>query len=218
VRRVANKWTKFRVLQRHSGVAVHIPSMRPFSARALSAMLQRYSFVVAKPMVGAGGHGVIKIERLGASRYRTHYQDSRKDYNSWSQLLADLGRLRRGRRYMLQQGIELATINRRRVDYRVKLVKVRSAWRITAVVARVARPGLFVTNLCRGGTLMKGTEALRRTFPNQVMPKKLTMTGVARTCTFLLERRFPGIGALGFDFGIDKRGDVWIFEVNTRPQ
>lgn len=36
--------------------------------------------------------------------------------------------------------------------------------------------------------------------------------------TGVLEARYPGIGQLGFDYGIDKQGKIWIFEVNTRPQ
>ncbi|WP_233530904.1 YheC/YheD family protein [Paenibacillus alkalitolerans] len=218
MRRVASKWAKFQVLRRHSGAAKHVPYMQLFSSSALRGMLSRFSFVVAKPVVGSGGYGVIKIERVGESGYRYHYKSRTKVHQSWNGLISDINRIRGSRKYMLQQGIDLATIHGRRVDYRVKLVKRGSGWKITAVVGRLARPGLFVTNLSRGGTLMKGREALRRTFPRLVKSKKDTMTGVARTCTFLLESRYPGIGELGYDFGIDKRGTVWIFEVNTRPQ
>ncbi|MNU10094.1 Endospore coat-associated protein YheD [compost metagenome] len=55
------------------------------------------------------------------------------------------------------------------------------------------------------------------TFPSLARDKFATMVGVARSGTALLEAKYPGIGALGFDFGIDKGGTVWILEVNTRP-
>ncbi|MNC64186.1 Endospore coat-associated protein YheD [compost metagenome] len=96
-------------------------------------------------------------------------------------------------------------------------MKENGSWRIRAVVARIARPGLFVTNLCRGGTMVGGNRALRMTFPSLARDKHATMVGVARSGTALLEEKYPGIGALGFDFGIDKGGTVWILEVNTRP-
>jgi glutathione synthase/RimK-type ligase-like ATP-grasp enzyme len=214
---IASKWRKFEVLNKHRGVAKHIPYMRPFSESALRDMLSRFRFVVAKPYVGSGGGGVVKIEKIGDNRYLSHYQFAEKIHTSWSQLLRYLNKIRRKRKYMLQQGIDLATISGRKVDYRVKIVKQQRAWRITAVVARLARPGLFVTNLSRGGNLMKGRQALKATFPKQVAGKRNTMTGVARTCTHLLEQAYPGIGQLGFDFGIDRRGNVWILEVNTRP-
>lgn len=219
MRMVANKWKKFEVLLKHSGVAKHIPYMRPFSESALREMLARFRFVVAKPYVGTGGGGVLKVERIGGGRYLTHYSSRQHIHRSWTGLIRYINRIRRGRGYMLQQGIELARVSGRRVDYRVKIVKQGAgAWRITAVVARLAKPGLFVTNICKGGTLMSGRQALVSSFPKQARSKRLTMTGVARTCTKLLEQQYPGIGQLGFDFGIDRRGTVWILEVNTRPQ
>ena len=41
---------------------------------------------------------------------------------------------------------------------------------------------------------------------------------LTKLSTQMLENRFPGIGQLGFDYGIDQNGKIWIFEVNTRPQ
>lgn len=217
MRRVANKWSKFAILLRHQGVAKHIPAMRRFSAANLQEMLQRYPFVVAKPFVGTGGHRVVKIQRT-QDGYLYHYYGNQNKVHSLDGLVHALNRIRKGRAYMLQQGIQLTTIEGRPVDYRVKLVKTGRGWNIRAVVGRHARPGLFVTNLCRGGTLLQGAHALRRTFPAKlVKSKRATMCGVARTCTFLLESHYPGIGELGYDFAIDKRGSVWILEVNTRP-
>lgn len=217
MRHVANKWTKFAVLLEHDGVAKHIPSMRRFTPQNLQEMLQQHSFVVAKPLVGTGGNRVVKIQKINGG-YLYHYYGDKRKVRSWAALLSGINRIRRGRPYMLQQGIHLTTIKGRPLDYRVKMVKAKRSWVIRAVVGRLARPGLFVTNLCRGGTLLKGVNALRRTFPaSLVRSKKDTMCGVARTCTFLLESRYPGLGALGYDFGIDRSGRVWILEVNTRP-
>ncbi|WP_165452575.1 YheC/YheD family protein [Paenibacillus thalictri] len=217
MRNVANKWSKFAVLMRHSGVAKHIPTMRVFNPANLQWMLQRFSFIVAKPFVGTGGHRVVKITK-DAGGYVVQYYGSRTKVHSLSQLAAKINRIRQGRRFMLQQGISLTTIHSRPLDYRVKLVKVNRKWAIRAVVGRLARPGLFVTNLCQGGTMLKGSNALRQTFPKSLVKSKIaTMCGVARTCTFLLESHYPGIGALGYDFGIDRQGRVWILEVNTRP-
>lgn len=218
MRIVKDKWVKFAVLKAHRDVAKHIPAMCAFTPAALKEMLVKFSLLVAKPKVGTGGRGLVKIERLSGDKYRCHYGESIKELESLDALTAELDRIREGRAYMLQQGIRLATIQGRPVDYRVKMVKEGGSWKITAVVGRWAKPGLFVTNLCKGGTLLSGTEALRRCFPKKlVRDKKATMRGVARTCTFLLERKYPGLGALGYDFGIDKKGTVWILEVNTRP-
>lgn len=218
MRQVASKWKKYEVLNKHSGVSVHLPATIKFTENGLKEMLSRFSFVVAKPIVGAGGLGVVKIESNGKGKYHLHHHTTYRENLSWRTLIREINRIRRGRAYMIQQGIRLSRVNGRNVDYRVKLVKQGKHWRVTAVVARLSRPKLFVTNLSRGGTMMKGGLALRRTFPRYARAKKATMIGVARTCTHLLEKQFPGLQALGYDFGIDRKGDVWLFEVNTRPQ
>jgi len=43
------------------------------------------------------------------------------------------------------------------------------------------------------------------------------MRNLTRTATSLLESRFPGLTQLGYDYGIDRNGQIWILEVNTRP-
>lgn len=218
MRQVADKWNKFRVLKRHEGVSRHIPPMMSYNVENLRHMLDCHGFIVAKPFVGAGGNGVVKIVKVGEGAYNFHYRRKLMKLLSWSKLVTQMNRIRRGRRYMLQKGIRLVTINGNPVDYRVKLVKDHSVWKITAVVARVARNGQFVTNLCRGGSMLRGIVALRNNYPLSIAKlKKKTMTGVARTSTHLLESEYPGIGSLGFDFGIDQQGKIWIFEVNTRP-
>jgi len=217
VRTVANKWSKWSVLEKHAGVAKHLPESCLFQEQQLKSMLDRHPFVVAKPLVGSGGSGVVKIEKVDG-KYRYQVQGKTAVANTWDELMSALGRIRKGRRYLLQQGIAVAPVHGRRVDYRVKLVKKDRRWVVTAVVAKLARSGFFVTNLCRGGTLWSASRALRHTFPKLAADKKKTMIGVARTCTALLEKRYPGIGELGYDFGIDRQGSVWLFEVNTRPQ
>lgn len=216
MRQVADKWVKFNILKKHSGVARHIPEMKAYSLSGLLDMLQRYAFVVAKPMVGTGGQGVVKISRTKGG-YTVQNGFAVQRMGNAQQLGAAIDRIRRNRRYMLQRGIVLTTLQGKPLDYRVKMVKENHVWQIRAVVARVAHPGLFVTNLCRGGVLLGGSRALRMTFPSLAKDKHATMVGVARTCIALLEGSYPGIGALGFDFGIDKKGSVWILEVNTRP-
>lgn len=218
MRMVPNKWTKFMVLNRSSDVAVHIPNMKKYSADNLKSMLSSHSFVVIKPMIGTGGLGVVKVERLGNGSYRYHHAKTNRVVGTFDELDRSLNRIRNGRAYMIQQGVHLMRIQGRSVDYRVKMIKEKNSWKITAVVARIARPGLFVTNLCRGGRMESARSALSRGFPKKSAHlKKQTMRGVARTCTKMLENEYPGIAALGYDFGVDRSGRVWILEVNTRP-
>ncbi|CAI6040239.1 YheC/YheD family protein [Cohnella sp. JJ-181] len=217
-RMLASKWLKTKALLANGYVARHIPPTRIYSAGNLKSMLERYGMVVLKPVRGAGGHGVLKATRIGRG-YQLHAKSRIRTFGTFAGLCGYIRRLKGRRAYLIQQGIRLATIGGRPVDYRVKHVKTAAGWQIRAMVGRVARPGLFVTNLCRGGTRITAGQGIARSLsPRMVAAKKSHMRHLTRTSTALLESRFPGIGQLGYDYAIDRGGRIWMLEVNTRPQ
>jgi len=217
-RQLASKWVKTAALLSNTLLAAHVPPTRIYSADNLKSMLNEHEMVVIKPVCGAGGHGVIKVQKEGSGYTYTYY--SKKGYaSSFSGLYSALSRVKKKRSYLIQKGIRLATIGGRPIDYRVKYVKTDTGWVYRSMVGRLAKPGLFVTNLCRGGTMMTAAQGISRSLSSgMVASKKQEMRTLTVTATRVLETKFPGIGQLGFDYGIDKNGKIWIFEVNTRPQ
>ncbi|RUS45974.1 YheC/YheD family protein [Cohnella sp. AR92] len=217
-RQLASKWLKTNTLLTNPYIARHIPPSRLFSASNLRAMLASHGTVVIKPVRGGGGIGVMKISGSGGA-YRSTYMTKTHSFHSFSGLLAHVNRARKGRRYLIQKGIQLATVSGRPIDYRVKFVKENGVWTFRSMVGRVARRGLFVTNLCRGGMQLTAAQGIRRSLSSRaVISKKNEMRNLTRVATQLLESRFPGVGQLGYDYGIDRDGRIWILEVNTRPQ
>ncbi|WP_138495231.1 YheC/YheD family protein [Paenibacillus pinistramenti] len=217
-RQLADKWLKTKALLAEPAVAGHIPQTRLYGTDHLRAMLHRFGMVVIKPVRGGGGHGVIKVEWNGRV-YSLTKGTSKAAYGSFGALYAALNRAKVKRRYIIQQGIHLARISGRPIDYRVKVVKEGDGWVYRSMVGRLARPGLFVTNLCKGGRQMTAREGLGRCFRRRTaVLKRREMRGMTNTCVRVMEHTFPGIGELGFDYGVDVYGKIWIFEVNTRPQ
>lgn len=217
-RQLASKWVKTVALLASPAVAPHIPPTKRFNKIRLRKMLLRHGVVVLKPVCGGGGLGVMKVTREHGI-YSCAYMSRTQKFGSFKKLWKAVNAIRRLKPYLIQQGIDLATVGSRPIDYRVKYVKKKGKWRFRAIVGRIARRGLFVTNLCRGGSLVSGSEGLRRSLSaKQADAKKLEMRELTKTCTQLLENRFPGIGQLGYDYGIDRKGHIWILEVNTRPQ
>src|SRR5690554_22525 len=102
MRQVADKWEKFNVLKQHEGVSVHIPPMLPYNAENLKQMLDRHGFIVVKPLVGAGGHGVVKIVKNNDGSYGYHYRRKFIKSLKWDNLIVHINRIRRGRKYMIQ--------------------------------------------------------------------------------------------------------------------
>ncbi|WP_239618710.1 YheC/YheD family protein [Cohnella mopanensis] len=217
-RQLASKWLKTNALLSNPYIARYIPTSRLLNKNNLRLMLARFGMVVVKPVRGAGGIGVIKVEKLGGSYWLTHKSTSRR-FSSFDRLVRALNASRRKRTYLIQRGIHLAKIDGRPIDYRVKYVKEKGKWKYRSMVGRLARPGLFVTNLCRGGTQMTAAQGIRRSLSARlVRAKKREMRQLTNASTTLLESRYPGIRSLGYDYGIDRNGHIWMLEVNTRPQ
>lgn len=217
-RQLANKWLKTEALLGNADVAAHIPQTRLYDADSLKSMLHQFGMVVIKPLRGGGGYGVIKVTYAGGI-YAFTYMSRRYGFSSFDALFRALNRAKVRRKYMIQQGIHLARIASRPIDYRVKVVKDNGAWVYRSMVGRLARPGLFVTNLCKGGTMLSAREGLSRSIGRKAArPKRKEMRTLTNTCIQIMENAFPGVGSLGFDYGVDRNGKIWIFEVNTRPQ
>ncbi|MNC81724.1 Endospore coat-associated protein YheD [compost metagenome] len=67
--------------------------------------------------------------------------------------------------------------------------------------------------------MLSGKRALALSLPHIANRyKRQEMRSLTLTCTQIMESQFPGIGQLGFDYGLDHSGRIWILEVNTRPQ
>lgn len=217
-RQLASKWLKTEALLSDPRIAGYIPKTKGYSPAGLLQMLRTYGNVVIKPVVGGGGHGVIKVFR-DARGYGFTYMSSTRVYSDYGTMRRALERVKLRRRYLMQQGISLARIAGRPIDYRVKVVKNGAHWEFRSMVGRLARPGLFVTNLCKGGTMMSCRSGLRRSLPRvRTSAKKAEMRRLTLVCIESMERHFPGIGELGFDYAVDHNGHIWILEVNTRPQ
>ncbi|WP_019005553.1 YheC/YheD family protein [Cohnella laeviribosi] len=217
-RQLASKWLKTNALLSNPSIARHIPPSRLFTSANLQAMLSKYGMVVIKPVCGGGGIGVMKVSRSAAG-YSCTYMAKTRTFHTFAGLLSHINRLRGRRSYLIQKGIRLATVRGRPIDYRVKYVKANGVWTFRSMVGRVARRGLFVTNLCRGGTRITASQGIRQSLSQKMVgAKKREMRRLTKIATSLLERRFPGVGSLGYDYGIDRNGHIWILEVNTRPQ
>ncbi|WP_106766873.1 YheC/YheD family protein [Paenibacillus faecalis] len=216
-RQLASKWLKTEALLTDPQIIPYIPETKAYGREDLMSMLSQHDMVVIKPVVGTGGNGVIRIQKDDEGYYVSH--KGRTGFvSSSSDLIQVLPKLKLKRKYIIQQGINLATINGRPLDYRVKVVKVKGRWEFRAMVGRLARRGLFVTNLCKGGTQLTCRTAIRNSLPHiNSVEKRKEMRQLTRNCIAVLERHFPGIGQLGFDYGLDDTGAIWILEVNTRP-
>jgi len=218
---IASKLLKTRVLEKTESLRPFLPETRRYSTDALKQMLKRYPIVYVKPDKGGGGGGILRVRKRENDKYEIRFRTHTKT-TTWSQLDAQLRScFFAGKRYLVQQGIELATIDDRPFDFRLLLQRPNKDWKLTGIVAKAAAPGRIVTNHCKGGKPVDAAKALLTAAdgePKTVKRWVKVLVWLGTKTADALHVQFTGLRELGIDVGLDRNGRFWIFEVNTRPQ
>ncbi|SDX29628.1 YheC/D like ATP-grasp [Marininema mesophilum] len=218
-RQIASKALKTKVMLSHQPLAAYIPDTKWLHKDELIQMLDQYPTVFVKPDKGGGGSGIVRIQKDGDQcelrwRKERHLMKMRDLCKRLVRFLSP------SRQYIIQQGIEIMKVDGRPFDIRIMLQKPEEEWLLSGMVAKVAAPGQFVTNHCKGGRPLTAKEAIIRAFGkgNPVNEQLCSnLLSLSRMTVDVLNARFPGIKELGIDIGPDQQGHPWIFEVNTRP-
>ncbi|MCM3786251.1 YheC/YheD family protein [Neobacillus mesonae] len=219
-RTVKSKWTKTQWLMDSRVIRNYIPETSKFSRNNLSSMLSQYKTVYFKPEKGSGGHNVVKIKRL-RSGYLYQYESNQKRCVSLETLYAELKKRSKGKSFILQKGIQLEKTNDRPFDIRVMVQKSRSGvWRTTGVFTKIGLPDNVATNYHQGGTIELFRETLLGAGYNSSVIQKIktNLKKLGEAVGKVFDKQLDGFQELGLDVALDRSGELWILEVNTRPQ
>lgn len=219
---IASKWLKTHIMSQDDELSRYLPQTARWHPNVLFKMLKQFGSVYLKPDKGGGGAGIIRVKLTDSHRYEVRYGIRRQVIVGETTLISYLRRrMQPHKRYLIQQGIRLAHVDGRPFDIRVVLQKPRDQWIVMGMAAKVAAKEKIVTNRANGGIAATVPKVLQAGFgwrDEHVRLVEHVLSRIALRTAAVLSTRFPGLRVLGLDVGIDDRGNVWIFEVNTRPQ
>lgn len=218
-----NKLEISEKLQQEDSVEKYLPETHPFSSfSSIEVMLSKYGHVYLKPINGSLGLGVHQIlyDKLH-NHYFCRYQDRNgvnrlRKFSSLEGLFRNVFSNKALDKMIVQQGINLLKIDHHPVDFRIHTNKDDNGeWYVTAIAAKIAGSGSVTTHIRSGGEI----KTLKEIFPeenSQLYSEKLSKA--ALKLSKALEKNMDGIiGEIGFDLGIDRKGNVWFFEANSKP-
>lgn len=215
---ISSKMKKGKPLLDDPDLSHHVPVTSWFHDDTLTKMLRTFSVLYVKPDRGSSGTGIIRIKRLNRSEYLVSYKNKAIKCSGKNILSEVKKRMLRGRKYIIQQGIKLATYHKKPFDLRIVLQKPSEEWLLTWMSAKVApRSSSIVTNVAKGARDANINKILRgvdQSLNDTKILKKLT--SVSYKIADKLGSRFP-VNMLGLDMGVDKKGKVWFIEANTNP-
>jgi len=218
-----NKLDIYEKLQQDDSVTVYLPETHPFTSfSSIETLLSKYGHVFIKPKNGSLGFGVHQIiYDKHIDYYYCRYQDEAgvnrlRKYVSLERLFQSVFVNQSLERMLIQQGIHLLRTEQRSVDFRVHTNKDDiGEWHVTAIAAKIAGPGSVTTHARSGGDIKTLNEIFQKE-EYDIFKEKLT--NAALLLSKALDKNVEGIiGEIGFDLGIDKNGDIWLFEANSKP-
>ncbi len=221
-----DKVSVFTALSKDSSMHKHLPRSLPCrNLQVIRQMLEQYPTLFLKPATGSMGRGIVRIARNPDGGYTTHSTHikytSKRHYADRDRLLRSLAAQIKRAPHLIQQGLSLLTVYRHNLDFRALVQKDGSGkWTVTSIVARIAAPRHFVSNLARGGRITTVMDALRKAGVSRDKAQKLhaSMRATAVAIAGSLEKQLNGsFGELGVDLAVDRDLHVWLLEVNSKP-
>jgi hypothetical protein len=217
-KKIKSKMLKTRTLLKHPIISQHVPETLWFNPLNMEDMLARYSMIYIKPDTGNQGNEVIRVTKQNESDCLLSYNDTSKEI-SLTDTLEELESIITTRRFILQQGIDLATYQNCPFDIRMVMQKPYDTWDLTLTSAKVAlREDAVVTNVSKGAQDYPLSEILQEYDQKEdPMATLRDLVNLAHQISNRLGSKLP-FRIIGLDMAIDKEGKVWFIEANTRPQ
>jgi hypothetical protein len=218
-----NKLDIYDKLYNDYGVYKYLPETVPFTSFShIEGMLSQYNSVYIKPINGSLGFGVHQVlydrdEDLYFCRYHDQQGIKRlQKFSTLENLMKHVFQNRSLSSMLVQQGISLLKIDNRSIDFRIHTNKdANGIWQITAIAAKIAGLGSVTTHVKTGGVIKTIDEIFTNEEKNLYLPK---LKEASLKLSHALEKQINGnLGEIGFDLGIDKEGQVWLFEANSKP-
>ncbi|MDB4866661.1 MAG: hypothetical protein JWR03_994 [Cohnella sp.] len=196
----------------------YVPDTDWFEVSTLQKMLQTYACVYIKPDIGRKGTGIIRVKKLNDKKCEISYQQT-TSLSSPDKVYSRIQKiLNPNKKYIIQQGVDLATYQHRPFDVRVVLQKPLGRWRATLMSGKVApHRSSIVTNVAKGAkdyNLYKLLKGIDQSLDSSAIMRDLMDS--SHQIAQILSSHFP-LEILGLDMGIDKKGKVWFIEANTKP-
>ncbi|MDP5274399.1 YheC/YheD family endospore coat-associated protein [Chengkuizengella axinellae] len=221
-----NKNQVFSVLSKDASLHKYLPEshlLKNYSM--LRSMCNKYRTVFLKPSLSSLGKGIIRITRQSDHTYVCHFTNVNGTHseklNSLKKVFSKISGKLKSRKYQIQRGISPITVNNRPVDFRALAQKnLNGEWEVTSVVGRIASDNQFVSNIARGGTLSSVKEALvKSSLPNHEIKRTLYQLNQAalKIAEGLDAQILHHYAELGIDLIVDRYGNVWMIEVNSKP-
>ncbi|WMT39569.1 YheC/YheD family protein [Paenibacillus sp. D2_2] len=226
-RSLSGKWAVYQTLGKFPQFTSYLPETTKYQGSpALTEWLHTHQGeAFLKPQMGTQGRRTlhVKMSSIGNELHVTGRAGNNNIINrrflSLNHGLEWIDRFIGRRPFLLQPYLELSNTDGEPFDIRVLMQKNETGhWQQTGMAARVGRKQSVTSNLHGGGSAHKALPFLIREYGSDTGSKiAMLIQELAAEIPMALEIHFGRLAELGIDFGVDREGNIWILEVNSKP-
>ncbi|WP_409345289.1 YheC/YheD family protein [Paenibacillus sp. MBLB4367] len=224
-RSLSGKWEVQRSLAADPLLRPHLPKTeRLRSMNQLEGWLNDRGEAFLKPDAGTHGKGALHVSACDDGRFLLTGRDRHnrvvsEGFGTLPKLLEHIGRRTVGSRYLIQQYLTLASQSGDAFDIRSLVQKDGTGrWQLTGMAVRRGQPGSVTSNLHGGGHAEELLPFLQSEFGSRTAQSlALKLHQLSLRISETLEEHYGRLAELGIDLGVDRSGNVWIIEVNSKP-
>ena len=226
-RGLSGKWNVHQALSKSKEISPYLPETTPYEgASQLSHWLSSHGGeAFLKPQNGTHGKRTLhvkvtsmdnKLRIRGRSSNNTVFSKiftMHTDGYDW------IDKFTYKRNFLLQQYLQLNSSQGEPFDIRALVQKdQKGLWTLTGMAVRAGRRHSLTSNLHGGGTACEVLPFLNREVGPSASKELIKLiTSLSLQIPDCLESHFGRLAELGIDFGVDRKGNVWIIEVNSKP-
>lgn len=222
-----NKWATSKLLLSNEKTKKYQPDTFEYTTNEqLLELLNKYNHIFIKLKKGSRSKGIFSIEKIEEDYCKIMYKNSsennvktRIEINDLPQFMKDQIRKWNCEKsdYIIQRAIPLAKYHDSNFEIRVVMQKNSSGiWHRTCMIARCASGNDKFLNPIKELD-KKSSKVLLGAFEDNAELVRKKLIHASREVSSLLNEVDISVGEFAIDFGVDKDMNVYIIELNSKP-
>lgn len=217
-----DKWRLYTVMRKNSVMKNYLPMTRTVKQpNDIKKILQRYKVVYLKSHIGRMGKNVLRVEARSVGGYQYSFYRSEqltvRTVSDFQALMNVVNQFFHGKKFLIQQGIELLKFNNRLIDMRAELQHSRDgSLEIVGISVRYGQPHSPITT--HGDALTFNDFFIKKMgySKEQLEAFRSVVQKFLISVYEYIDNNYGKYAEIGIDFAIDKNKKIWFIEANSR--
>ncbi|HOL17356.1 MAG TPA: YheC/YheD family protein [Bacillota bacterium] len=216
-----DKLNLYQTLLRCDRVSPHLPPTRKYrGAETLLEMFKGSSRLYLKAVDGRSGKQVVQVARSPQGGYYYRYFNERLFSGKTATLPAlekIIKQVTGHKKAIVQKAVDLVQVNNQLMDLRGEMQRnARGELEIVAILVRLGQKGSPITTHGESYQFEDFYHTRLNRSRKEIALLKERINDFLYAVYDCVERAYGPFGEIAIDFGIDRKGKIWLFECNAK--